>query len=327
MAKTPSVEQQKMLRVLQLIVLLQGPVGKPIHKLAEGIGVEERTLYRYLKLLEAIGFRIIKQFGKYRIEEPLALVKGAETQFSGDEMELLRAAIKQHVPDAEQRKLLLAKLQLELDTVKSAKLLLQADYGKKMDLLSSCMRRGVRAKLEDYYSINSDSLSDRIVEPVCFTRPFDSIYALDTVDKRMKLFKLERITHVRVLEEEMEFQSLHERLEEGIFGFIGKGALPVDLRLSARACQLLQEENPSVWPYLNRQKDGSGTLILEVPDFRGIGRFILGLPGEITVLGGEELIAYLAEKVGSWHFVQGDGLSQKGDKPARRKKSATKPKK
>ncbi|EIM76469.1 WYL domain protein [Nitritalea halalkaliphila LW7] len=305
MVKATSIEQQKMLRVLQLIVLLQGPVGKPIHKLAESIGVEERTLYRYLKLLEVIGFRIIKQFGKYRIEEPLALVKGAETQFSGTEMELLRQAIEQQIPDAQQRKVLIAKLQLELDTVKSAKLLQQADYGRKVDLLSMCMRMGVRAKLEDYYSINSDSVSDRIIEPVCFTRPFDSIYALDTVDKRMKLFKLERITRVSVLDEDMEYQDLHERLEQDVFGFIGKGALPVTLRLSARACQLLQEEYPAVWPYLRRRKDGKGFLRLEVPDFRGIGRFILGLPGEITVLGGDELIAYLTEKVGSWHFVQG----------------------
>jgi predicted DNA-binding transcriptional regulator YafY len=70
MAQAGKVEQQKILRVFKLINLLQGNIGKPVHRLAELLETDERTIYRYFKLLEALGFEVIKEFSKYKLKEP-----------------------------------------------------------------------------------------------------------------------------------------------------------------------------------------------------------------------------------------------------------------
>ncbi|WP_332914011.1 HTH domain-containing protein [Algoriphagus boritolerans] len=69
MAKSSQIEQQKILRVFKLINLLQGNIGKPVHRLAELLETDERTIYRYFRLLEALGFVVIKEFNKYKINE------------------------------------------------------------------------------------------------------------------------------------------------------------------------------------------------------------------------------------------------------------------
>lgn len=71
MAQSSPVEQQKILRVFKLINLLQGTIGKPVHRLAELLQTDERTIYRYFKLLEALGFVVVKEFSKYKIQERL----------------------------------------------------------------------------------------------------------------------------------------------------------------------------------------------------------------------------------------------------------------
>ena len=69
MAQAGKIEQQKILRVFKLINLLQGTIGKPVHRLAELLETDERTIYRYFKLLEALGFEVVKEFSKYKIQQ------------------------------------------------------------------------------------------------------------------------------------------------------------------------------------------------------------------------------------------------------------------
>ena len=69
MAKSSPIEQQKILRIFKLINLLQSTIGKPVHRLAELLQTDERTIYRYFKLLEALGFVVVKEFSKYKIQE------------------------------------------------------------------------------------------------------------------------------------------------------------------------------------------------------------------------------------------------------------------
>ncbi|MCE2779419.1 MAG: HTH domain-containing protein [Algoriphagus sp.] len=96
MAKSSPIEQQKILRVFKLINLLQGTIGKPVHRLAELLQTDERTIYRYFKLLEALGFVVVKEFSKYKIQErPEYLPKpSSNTTFSAEETQWLSTLLE-----------------------------------------------------------------------------------------------------------------------------------------------------------------------------------------------------------------------------------------
>ena len=52
--------QNKLLRLLQLISVLQVSPAKTMKTIAKLIGSTERTVYRYLDLLKAVGFKVEK---------------------------------------------------------------------------------------------------------------------------------------------------------------------------------------------------------------------------------------------------------------------------
>jgi hypothetical protein len=62
----------------------------------------------------------------------------------------------------------------------------------------------------------------------------------------------------------------------------------VEALLSLKACNLLGEEYPLAKKHLT-QKNGGYRLEIPVAGFEGIGRFVLGLPGEVEVLGRKRL--------------------------------------
>jgi len=80
-----------------------------------------------------------------------------------------------------------------------------------------------------------------------------------------------------------------------LLAFRGKN-VNVRLRLSKRAKQLLTEEYPATLPFVKRKSSYwyfEGTIL----GFEGVGRFVLGLPGEVKVLVLVELQEYLVEKM------------------------------
>ena len=70
----------------------------------------------------------------------------------------------------------------------------------------------------------------------------------------------------------------------------------VTATLSLKACNLLNEEYPLANPYIIAQEQ---QYLLQIPvaDFNGIGRFVLGLAGEVKVLSPDSFIAFLKEKI------------------------------
>lgn len=298
MAKSSSVEQQKILRVFKLINLLRGNIGKPVHKLAETLETDPRTIYRYFKLLEALGFEIEKKHSKFRIvdrvENPQDLAYGT---FNEEEILFLnnlfqKAGKKNLLKDS-----ILQKINIRSDFRNSVNQLFNANLGISVDLIAQAIKDQNQVILKDYYSLNSDAVSDRLVEPVAFNTNFDSIYALEVESKEMKLFKVERIGEVLVTSVPFQWQNLHRPLEQGLFGFSGKSQFYVHLKLSKKAYHLMMEEYPAAKPLTYIKNRNQYYFEGKLPQLPGLARFILGLPGEIKVLEGEELREYLKKQV------------------------------
>jgi predicted DNA-binding transcriptional regulator YafY len=298
MAKSTGVEQQKILRVFKLINLLRGNLGKPVHKLAESLDTDPRTIYRYFKLLEALGFKIEKQHSKFRIiervENPQDFAYGT---FSEEEIDFMNLLLQKTGKKNLLKDSILQKINIRSDLRQSVNQLFNANLGIYVDLISQAIREKNQVLLKDYYSLSSDSVSDRLVEPVAFTSNFDSIYALEVESKEMKMFKVERVGEVLVTTQPFSYETLHQALEQGLFGFSGKSQFNVHLKLSKKAFQLMMEEYPDAKPYTYVKQRNQYFFEGKVPQLPGLARFILGLPGEIEVLEGDELRIYLKKQI------------------------------
>lgn len=61
------MNQFKMMRVIKLMQFLQVK-PRPIHSMARYLGISTRSVYRYLKMYEKIGFKLEKINNKYLIK-------------------------------------------------------------------------------------------------------------------------------------------------------------------------------------------------------------------------------------------------------------------
>ena len=94
------VAQQKILRVFKLIQLLKGTRKRTAVEISEMMEISKRTFYRYLNLLEELGFEVELDFeGRYFI--PTNEGDEIDFTFNSEESILIREALlKQEYPKA-----------------------------------------------------------------------------------------------------------------------------------------------------------------------------------------------------------------------------------
>jgi len=73
--------------------------------------------------------------------------------------------------------------------------------------------------------------------------------------------------------------------------------IAIQLKLSLVAYNLIVEEFPLSEKYLKKIDDNNYLLTTEVGNFLGVGRFVLGLPGETEVIYPKAFRDYLNEKI------------------------------
>ncbi|WP_194775726.1 helix-turn-helix transcriptional regulator [Pararhodonellum marinum] len=294
MPPNSSIEQQKILRVFKLINLLRGNMGKTVRKLSELLETDERTVYRYFKLLEALGFQVVKEHGKFKIEDRVEIPTNSfDGTFTEEETQYLARLLGKGSRKNKLRETIMQKIHIRSDFQRGVEQLFDAHLGILVDKLALAIKNNLQTTLIDYYAISSDSVSDRLVEPVAFTKDYDSIFAFEVQSGEMKTFKLDRIGEVALSTQTHQHSKLHRLPQEGLFGYSGEARFPVKLKLSKKAYQLLIEEHPAAKPFTYISNRNQYFFETAVPQLPGIARFVLGLPGEIQVLEGEELVRYL----------------------------------
>ncbi|MEB2780075.1 WYL domain-containing protein [Algoriphagus sp. C2-6-M1] len=298
MSQAGKIEQQKILRVFKLINLLQSNIGKPVHRLAELLETDERTIYRYFKLLEALGFEVVKEFSKYKIQQRPGMEQTLNYgAFSQEESQWLRAMIERQGKGNLLHDSLLKKLAVRSEVKQVTEQLFKANLGRLVDEIGQSIQQKKQVWLKDYYSLSSDTTSDRLVEPVTFSSNYETIHAFEPTSKSMKVFKIERIGEVVLSQEAWKYETRHQLPSAQLFGFTGKNKFLVKLKLSKKAYQLMLEEHPNARPFMSIKNRNQYYFLGEIPQLPGLARFILGLPGEIKVEEGEELKEYLSEQL------------------------------
>lgn len=293
--KTESIiPQAKLLRLFQIIAVLKAGHWT-IRQLAERFDTSERTIYRYINLLEEVDFLIEKDFdNRYFIitseDDP------SQSQFSLEEMRLMKKLIQSGTDDNPLKNILLKKLSLNSELDSMPRLFLKARLGKIVDQLADSIRNKQQVVLKNYHSAHSNEIRDRLVEPIHFGDNYQSIMALDTADKVCKQFKLDRIGEVMGFDKPFAFESLHKKKQTDIFGFTGDANTWVTLELTLRAYLLLREEYPLALPFLSKE-EGHYVFHGPVANFEGVGRFTLGLIDEIRIKSPETFISFLKNKI------------------------------
>jgi predicted DNA-binding transcriptional regulator YafY len=288
--------QNKILRVLQLISLLKKEPAKSIRFLSGILESSERTVYRYLYLVKELGFELQKdQNNKFLI---IGNDDFETVSFSNEEASLIRDLVLTTGKESKLKDSILQKIYLQSELAIQGNHILKAQLGKMVTIINSAINENKRVILKSYHSINSQKISDRLIEPICLTDNYNSICGFEVETKTNKYYNLERITEVVLSSEQQEFQYLHQLDEMDAFGFskLNGETFQVELTLTLKAYILLKEEYPKIEKHITKYK-GSDVynLKIEVNNPKPITRFILGLKDDIEVTGSKSFLNHLSK--------------------------------
>lgn len=292
------MDQPKMERMLRLMKFLSGSVNYSVPELASRLGMSPRTVYRYIDTLRSSGFAVNRLYGDtYKL---CRLPKDAVeidrlVYFSEEEAYLVNSLIDKLVPSNSLKANLKHKLSAIYGSTSIADYVDTKGNAAIVEALGRCIQERRKAVLKDYESGNSHTIRDRLVEPFAFTTDYEDVWGFDLEDSRNKTFKISRISEVTVLEDEWSEESSHRKSPTDVFRMTSDVTTRVVLGLSLYAKNLLVEEYPLAARCIHPAPDGTWTFDAEVCGMRGVGRFVSGLAGEIRIVEGDDLQAYLHE--------------------------------
>lgn len=284
---TAEFNQNRLHRVLQLIRLLRSDRHLTMAELSAALESGERSVYRYLKLLEEVGFTVMKDVdgGVFITGEELRDV------FTREEALMIHTALQAAFPGDDRVAQIAHKLDLFEPQQEVASAIAQAGRARVLGRISEAMQAGKRVLLKGYQSANSNTISNREVEPVEFIGGHTFISAFEVASGRNKYYRLDRMADVEVLDAPISEVALHEVHAPDVFGFaldLNVASRRIQLELSLQAALFLKAEVPLVGPHLvaaaNRQRMA---LDVVVADYRPAVRFVLPFvqDGSIEVLG------------------------------------------
>lgn len=285
-----------MQRLLRLLMLLAGNRRYSVKEIRNILGSSERTAYRYLETFELAGFVFDKNLSTYRLR------KDSNTRslqnlmhFSEEEVLILYETLSLIEGTSPVKEQLLRKLNVLYD-YKALEQLQQSDDLNKIQILSEAIRNKKQVMLINYRSSNSDKITDRKVEPFDYLPDYRSVWCYEYESKSCKQFKIARVQEIELINRDWENEVYHKIPFTDAFRISALESIGnVETRLSLKAYNLLLEEFPLTREFIT-EEDGSYLLKIPVAGYQGIGRFVMGLPGEIEVLGSKGFKEFLREE-------------------------------
>jgi len=202
--------------------------------------------------------------------------------FTKEEAELISQSISSNQKNNPLIKSIRTKLVLldEMNVVSNE--IVASHYSKVISLLKDAIETKSQVVLLKYQSASTESVTDRLVEPVSFSSNFDSITAFEIESGKNKFFKIERIGDVQILGNLFEHVEKHESLESDIFGFNDTGDRHhVKLQLSMRAMLWLKDDYPLSVSFIKEEADGHWILEADVFNMEPVHRIIRSMPEDI----------------------------------------------
>lgn len=292
-------DQAKFQKMLEVLLMLDCKYGRTIPELSERFDVSQRTIYRYFDTFKQVGFVIENNNGYFKIDKDNSTTQdiGQLLHFTEEEAFILSKAIHSIDEDSEQKEKLVKKLYSLYDFDRVVYAISKKEETENIYNLIQTIKQQKQVVLKEYKSGHGKNIRDRVVEPIDFTINYSGVWCYDTEDENNKIFKVSRIKEVKILDKDWEHKPKHKAGITDIFRMQSFEPIAIQLKLSLVAYNLIVEEFPLSEKYLKKIDDNNYLLTTEVGNFLGVGRFVLGLPGETEVIYPKAFRDYLNEKI------------------------------
>ena len=293
------MDQPKLERLLRLMKMLTANSYLTVEDIAGKLSISTRSVYRYIDTFRSAGFVIKKKNGCIRLDKSSPYFKDISEliHFTEEEAYILKSAIE----SIDENNILKQNLKKKLYTVYDYKILAETivngRHSKNVRHLVQAMEERRTVILKKYASSHGNDIRDRRVEAFAFTTNYEQVWCYCLEESEVKLFRVSRIGEVEVLQEPWQHEAAHQLGYIDIFRMHSNVKMRVILKMGLRSSSLLMEEFPLASKQMKRISDNEWMLDTEVCSYEGVGRFVLGLPGDILIIDSPELVQYIATQV------------------------------
>lgn len=287
-------------RELKLMLLMTENREYTVEQLCEKLKISRRSLYYYFEFFRDNGFIIEKNGTKYSLDKDSPFFKKLfkVLHFTEDEAITMRRLLDMVNDNSVHVQHIRQKLNRLYDMDILDDIVMREQVAANISTLYDAIKYRQKAILHNYSSPHSNTLSSRVVEPFMFLNGNNEIRCYELTSGMNKTFKLSRMESVILLSENWEHSDKHKQVYTDVFMFSGEEWHPVRIRMNRLAYNLLIEEYPQAFAHISQDEDKEHwTLQLDVCNYLGISRFVLGLYDCIEVLGNDDFIAYIKNKV------------------------------
>ena len=275
--------------------MLSSNVDYTTNELASNLEITERSAFRYIRTFKDSGFTIKKRGCNIHklIKMPVKEIKLSDLiQLSPEEAHILHTLLMSISGDSQVLINLEKKLAALFDATSVTEIIGNKTSAENLMRLREAMDEKAQVVLKNYESGNTMTVSDRLVEPYGFSTNYCDVYAFEIATGLNKTFKVSRIGYVMPQQTEWEHEDQHEVIEPDCFRMNGKDSIPVTLKMTLKAKNLLIEEYPLSAKYISF--DGEYWWFKgKVKDLAGVGRFVIGLADQTSIINSPQLTQYL----------------------------------
>ena len=294
------MDQPKIERLLRLMKLMTGNVNYTVNDLAERLDTTYRSIYRYIESFKDAGFVVQKlDGGVYKLSKESPHFKDISqlVHFTDEEAHIVNQLIEALDDTNMLKQNLRKKLCSVYNCTSMASSVVHGANASNVNSLVEAIERRSQVVLRGYASSHTGNCRDRVVEPFGFTTNYVQVWCYEPESGMNKLFKTSRIASVEVLDREWKYADRHNEGYIDIFRMTGYEQYDVKLRLGMLAHNLLIEEYPLAERDITALDENSWLLDTKVCNYRGVGRFVMGLMDDIEIVDSPEFVDYIKQQV------------------------------
>ena len=291
------MDHGRIVRLLKLMELLSSNVDYTIQELMDRLETSRRSVFRYIDSLKLAGFTMKKKgtsVHKLLTNSCHKIELSQLIHLSDEEAYLLHNLLGALTSDCQIAINLEKKLTALFDATSVTEIIGNKVAGENIMRLTQAIDEKKQVTLVGYESGNTMSISDRLVEPIKFSTNYNDVYAYEVSTGITKVFKISRISQVEVSLTDWQHEDKHVKIETDCFRMAGKEDIPITLKMTLKAKNLLIEEYPLSSKYISY--DGYTWWFKgNVKDLHGVGRFVIGLADQIKIIDSNELYEYVRQ--------------------------------
>lgn len=282
------------------MVLLSQNRAWSVDNICTELGMSKRTIYRYIDSFRELGFVLIKEGTRYRLDHTSPYFSELTTRTrltDEDAATIFRVLSATHNTSPEVRQLVYKMNQLyDRDAVMGQKGAMPHIHN--IVVLFDAMRLERVVMLQRYVDPETGTLRDIIVEPYHLSADERVLYAFDIKAGENRTFRIDHVRNIEMLDLLWVNQSKHRMLESDVFGQMGRAELPLRLVMTTGAAIDLLRLYPNAEDFIRPAATGKGERIsVKVCDYEAPARFVMSHIDEVQIVNSPDFEAFVREKV------------------------------